>query len=91
MQESTKEWLGIKSADFLIYGAFLLLIPIYYSKSHVIDAACLLLGIALCLASSWLGMKPNSRLGKLNNAIKFIAYPACTTAFLYFGYLYYGT
>ena len=90
MKESTKEWLGIKPADFVIYAAFLLLIPIYKSNNQIIDIIFLLLGFSLCLVSCWLGMKSHPHLSKINNMIKLLAYPACTLAFLYLGYLNYS-
>ena len=91
MKESTKEWLGIKPADFVIYAGFLLVVPAYYSSNVVIDSVCLLLGLILCLISCWLGMKPHPELGKVNNFIKLLAYPACTLFFMYLGYLNFTT
>jgi hypothetical protein len=91
MKESTKEWLGIKPADLVIDAAFLLLVPVYYYGNQAIDAVCLSLGLLLCLASCWLGMRPHPELGKVNNTIKLLAYPACTLFFLYVGYLNYSS
>jgi len=87
MKESTKEWLGIKLADLVIYSGFLLLVPVYYSTNKIIDVSFLVIGFALCIVSCWLGMKPHPELGKTNNAIKLLAYPACTILFLYLAYL----
>ena len=73
MKESTREWLGIKPADFVIYTAFLLLLPAYYSDKQFLDIICISLGLLLCLVSCWLGMKPHPELGKVNNAVKLLA------------------
>lgn len=87
MKESTKEWLGIQPADFAIYAAFLCLVPIYYSNNLIIDSLFTMLGVAACVVSCWLGMTPNLELGRVNNALRFLAYPLCTLAFLYVIYL----
>ncbi len=87
MKEYAKEWLGIKPADFIIYAGFALLVPIYYSSNQLIDVSLSLVGLLLCLASCWIGMKPHPELGKANNLVKLIAYPACTVFFIYVVYL----
>ncbi len=87
MKESTKEWLGIKPADLIIYSSFLLLIPVYYSSNKVIDISLLVVGFILCITSCWFGMKSHPELGKINNTIKLLAYPGCTIFYLYLGYL----
>lgn len=87
MKESTKEWLGIKPADFVIYAGYLLLVPVYYSSNQLIDIALSLAGLLLCLASCWLGMKPHPDLGKFTNFVKLVAYPACTALYIYAVYL----
>ena len=90
MKEEVKEWLGIKPADFVIYTAFLLMVPVYFSRNQFVDAACISIGLLLCFASCWLGMKPHPELSRLNNAVKLLAYPACTLLFLYLGYKNYA-
>jgi len=87
MKESTKEWLGIKLANLVIYSGFLCLVPVYYSKSSIIDISFLFFGFILCITSCCLGMKPHPKLSKANNSIKLLAYPACTIFFLYLAYL----
>ena len=87
MKESTKEWLGIQPADFAIYAAFLMLIPIYYSSSLILDCLFTFIGGAACVISCWLGMTPNLELGKGANFLRFLAYPLCAAAFIYVIYL----
>ena len=87
MKESTKEWLGIKPADLVIYLAFATLIPAIIVKSAIFDVVILSVGVILCFISCKLGMKRNPKLGKINNAIKLIAYPGTTVFFLYLCYL----
>jgi len=87
MKESTKEWLGIKPADFVMYAAFILLVPIYYSKRPIVDGILIVIGLALCLLSCRLGMKPNPELGKINNTIKLVVYPFCVLGFLFSVYV----
>lgn len=89
MKEATKEWLGIKPADFVLYAGFAFVVPAYYSTSFIVDSIFLLAGLLLCIASCNMGMRPHQQLGKFNNAIKLIAYPACTLLYLYLAYLNY--
>jgi hypothetical protein len=87
MKESTKEWLGIKPADFTIYAGYLSLLPVYYSSNEYVDILFSVLGLILCLASCWIGMKPHPELGVANNFVKLTSYPAFTILFLYFVFL----
>ena len=87
MKESTKEWLGIKPADLVYYLAFSTLLPAIIVKSAVFDAVVLSIGVALCLVSCKMGMKQNPNLGKINNGLKLIIYPAFTLFFIYLCYL----
>lgn len=87
MKESTKEWLGIKPADLVLYAGFFQLVPVYYSNNQIIDMSLTVIGFILCLLSCWLGMRPHLELNKTNNIIKVIAYPACTLFYIYLVYL----
>jgi hypothetical protein len=87
MKESTKEWLGIKPADFVLYAAFILLIPMFYIKNSLVDGVLVFIGLVLCLLACRIGMKPHPELGKLNNGIKLVAYPLCVLGFLFLAYL----
>ena len=87
MKESTKEWLGIKPADFMIYAAFILLLPVYFFSEWALDVVLSLLGLGLCLTSCWLGMQPHAELDKVTNFLKLVTYPGCTVFFMYLVYL----
>lgn len=86
MKESTKEWLGIKTADLMMYAGFLFLIPVYYSKSLILDIALFVPGLVLCFLSCLYGMKPHPDLDRVTNFIKLIAYPVSTLLFMYLWY-----
>jgi len=87
MKESTKELLGLKSADLVLYLAFILVIPAYFSNVIIIDVSTLSIGFILCLISCFIGMKPHPDNSKATNILKLITYPLVTLVFVYLAYL----
>ncbi|MCU7843224.1 MAG: hypothetical protein KZQ93_05225 [Candidatus Thiodiazotropha sp. (ex Monitilora ramsayi)] len=89
MKESTKEWLGIKQADLIIYAGFGCLLPVYLRLIPNLDVVAIILGLTFCVVASAIGIKRSDKLGKTNNAIKLIAYPAVTLFYIYLSYYLY--
>lgn len=87
MREITKQSLGIKPADVAMYAAYLLLLPLFYFSSFVIDIICTITGLLLCLASCRLGLKPHKNLSSLYNIVKGVMYLLFTLLFIFFVYL----
>ena len=87
MKEETKEWLGIKPADFAVYGAFGSIVWMYFNKSFELDVALSVVAVALCVLSCFLGMRPDARLHATTNFLKRITYPAYVVAALVCVYL----
>ena len=87
VKESTKEWLGIKPADFIIYSGFVFLIPAFQVEASFLKFIFVVLGFSLCLVSCKYGMPQHSELNRFNNLVKKIAYPIATFIYLYLGYL----
>jgi hypothetical protein len=71
-----REWLGILSADILVWGAVIALGAVYLVKSMAIDILLSVLAIGLMTFSCFIGMKHDDRLSKLADLIKKILYPA---------------
>ncbi|MCV6614218.1 MAG: hypothetical protein OIF35_04510 [Cellvibrionaceae bacterium] len=88
MGEHTKEWFGVKPADFAIYAGFILLVLAQYIDAPIVVVTLLLLGLLFCLLSCWLGMSPNPVLDDFTNYIKLAAYPVLTLHYLMFADLF---
>ena len=77
MNEELKEWLGLKPADLLVYGAIAAIAGMYWTRVVAVDLVLAVLAIGLCVLSCRWGMPSDPRLGKFTNAIKAVAYPLC--------------
>jgi len=89
LKEQTKEWLGIKQADLILYLGFLMLIPVYIFQDVVLDSIFVLIGFSLCIVSCFKGMRGHHELSKFTNFVKSVAYPAAAVFFLRLAYLNY--
>ncbi|WP_229690020.1 hypothetical protein, partial [Vibrio parahaemolyticus] len=87
MKDSTKEWLGIKPADFIMYAGFILLIPVKLLDSNYIKILLVIVGLLLCVLSCKIGMVGNSKLSNFNNWVKKVAYPVCSLLYVFLAYL----
>ena len=82
MKEELKEWLGIKPADFAVYAAAAAITGMYFTPSAVLDIVLSAVAIGFSILGCLVGMRPDTRLSALSNAIKRVAYPACLLAVL---------
>lgn len=82
MKESTKEWLGIKPADFIIYLAFIFLVAAYLSSITALTYLLLSVGLILCILSCVMGMPAHPQLGWFNNLVKKVSYPIGVVLYL---------
>jgi len=87
MKEELKEWLGVMPADFVFYAAAVAVAWMYFSKNAVLDIILSVVSSVLCIASCFMGMRPNHRLSGFTNFIKRIAYPVCSIVVLVCIYL----
>ena len=87
MKEETKEWLGIKPADFAAYCAFAAVVWMYHTNSVALDVILTVVAAALCSLSCFIGMRSDARLAATTNWLRRVTYPACLVAVLVCVYL----
>lgn len=75
MDENLKEWLGIKPADFMVYGSWVALGAMYFLTSFWFDVLLAIVALALTAWACAVGMPSDPRLSSNINRIKKISYP----------------
>lgn len=75
MDPELREWLGLKPADFLFYGALGLSASLYVIRSPVIDIAVSGVAFGLACLSCVVGMKSEPELSAFTNLVKKVSYP----------------
>ena len=82
MKEELKEWLGIKTADFIVYAAAVAVFGMYLNKDVWLDIVLAVSAVALCVISCAVGMRPNPQLSAFSNLAKRFSYPTCVVVVL---------
>jgi hypothetical protein len=71
------EWLGITSADLLVYLSAAAVTAMFFVRDQIADAVLAAVGVLLAVAACPIGMKRDPRVSDFTNGIKAWAYPAC--------------
>ncbi len=71
------EWLGLNPAGLLCYGSFAAVIAMFFTSNMTADAVLAILGVALSIVACVIGMKRNSGVSDVTNAVKLVSYPFC--------------
>lgn len=87
MDEELKEWLGIKPADFVVYGAAGAVVWMYFTTNVALDVTLSVVAVALSSLACFLGVRPDARLAATTNLLKRVSYPAWLVAVLVCVYL----
>ncbi len=87
MDEETKEWLGIKPADLIVYAAAGAVVWMKFTRSTTLDVILSAAAVILTIIGCFMGMPSDRRLSATTNRIKRVAYPLCLLAVLVCIYL----
>lgn len=75
MNPELREWLGLKPADFLTYGALALAVSLYFIHNPLADILVSGLAVGLAGLSCVVGMKSEPELSAFTNFVKKVSYP----------------
>lgn len=84
MNEELREWLGIKPADFMVYGALAAIFGMYQSSNAGLDVVLAAVAVFLATASCFVGARPDPRLSRAANLAKRFSYPLCLVSAIVF-------
>ena len=74
LSPEAREWLGITTADFLIYAAIIGAASLYFLVNVPAELLISLVSLGVGAVSCVLGMKTNPELSRFTNAIKIIGH-----------------
>jgi hypothetical protein len=70
-----REWLGLTSADLLVYLSVAALVPMFFVRDAVFDALLALGAIGFAVAACPIGMTRDPQVSNFTNAVKYWSYP----------------
>jgi NO-binding membrane sensor protein with MHYT domain len=73
-QHELLEWLGLKPADFLVYGSLAAVGGMFFLREPLWDVVLACLAVVLSIIACPLGMKRDPNLSEFTNKVKLFSY-----------------